>query len=273
MSHITRNSLITRPDYRTLPAWKLPVYPRSAGVSEYLPGDFQDSEPRPFVQINWCASGSADVRQEGDEYRICADDVWFTPPGVRCITLPQTGILKIRWVTFDGPEAEHFLEGYGYARHLSSSGSCPEELFRRFEEVLRENTVEAMRRNIAVLCEILAAAGGTHSDGSREGKLIDAFLSLARREFRNPEVNFNTLCDRLGVHRATLTRIFTSRMQISPGKYLHSLRIQHALHLLRSSRMPIHNIARETGIRDSGYFARVIRKTTGLSPAAYRKAR
>ena len=130
-----------------------------------------------------------------------------------------------------------------------------------------------MRRNIAVLCEILAAAGGTHADGSREGKLIDAFLSLARREFRNPEVNFNTLCDRLGVHRATLTRIFTSRMQISPGKYLHSLRIQHALHLLRSSRMPIHNIARETGIRDSGYFARVIRKTTGLSPAAYRKAR
>ena len=199
--------------------------------------------------------------------------VWFTPPGLRCFTRQREGILRIRWITFDGPDAERFLEGYGYARHLAASGECPEEAFRRFEDGLRENTAEAMRRNIAVLCEILAAAGGTHADGSREGKLIDAFLSLARREFRNPEVNFNTLCDRLGVHRATLTRIFTSRMQISPGKYLHSLRIQHALHLLRSSRMPIHNIARETGIRDSGYFARVIRKTTGLSPAAYRKAR
>lgn len=271
MSHITR-SLITRPDFRNPPVWKLPFYPRSAGLSEYGPGDFQDSEPRPFVQVNWCLSGTGSIQQQEEYFEIASGGVWFTPPGHRCFTRQKEGILRIRWVTFDGSEAERFLDGYGYARHLNASGECPEEAFRRFEDGLRENTAEAMRRNIAILCEILAAAGGSHSDGSREGKLIDAFLSLARREFRNPEVNFNTLCDRLGVHRATLTRIFTSRMQISPGKYLHSLRIQHALHLLRSSRMPIHDIARETGIRDSGYFARVIRKTTGLSPAAYRKA-
>ncbi len=86
-------------------------------------------------------------------------------------------------------------------------------------------------------------------------------------------MDFNTLCDRLKVHRATLTRIFTSKMQISPGKYLHALRIQHALHLLRSSRMPIHEVARESGIRDSGYFARVIRKSTGMTPGAYRRTR
>ena len=272
MSHTIR-ILITRPDFRTLPAWKLPVYPRSAGLSEYHEGDIQDSTPRPFVQPNWCLSGRGDVIQEGKEFQIEPGGVWFTPPGLRCFTRQREGVLRIRWITFDGPDAERFLDGYGYARHLAASGECPEEAFRRFEGGLRENTAEAMRRNIAVLCEILAAAGGTHSDGSREGKLIDAFLSLARREFRNPEVNFNTLCDRLGVHRATLTRIFTSRMQISPGKYLHGLRIQHALHLLRSSRMPIRDIARETGIRDSGYFARVIRRTTGLTPGAYRKAR
>lgn len=271
MSHVTRNSIITRPDFRNLPEWKLPVYPRSAGVSEYCPGDFQDSEPRSFVQINWCDTGEGRVIQEEFEFRIVPGDVWFTPPGVRCITRPETSILRIRWVTFDGPEAERFLAGYGYARHLSASGNCPEELFRRFEEALCENTVEAMRRNVAVLCEILAAAGGTHSDGSREGNLIDAFLNLARREFRNPEVDLNTLCDRLKVHRATLTRIFTSKMQTSPGKYLHGLRIQHALHLLRSSGMPIREVARETGIRDSGYFARIIRETTGMTPGAYRK--
>lgn len=273
MSHVTRNSIITRPDHLKLPEWKLPLYPRSAGISEYCPGDFQDSAPRTFVQINWCNSGDGDITQEECTFPIVPGGVWFTPPGRRCLTRHRQGILRIRWVTFDGPEAERFLAGYGYPRHIPAAGGCPEELFRRFEEALRENTVEAMRRNIAVLCEILAAAGGTHSDGSREGNLIDAFLSLARREFRNPEVDFNTLCDRLKVHRATLTRIFTSKMQISPGKYLHGLRIQHALHLLRSSRMPIHEVARETGIRDSGYFARVIRETTGMTPGAYRRTR
>ncbi len=69
MSHTIR-ILITRPDFRTLPAWKLPVYPRSAGLSEYHEGDIQDSTPRPFVQLNWCLSGRGDVIQEGKEFQI-----------------------------------------------------------------------------------------------------------------------------------------------------------------------------------------------------------
>ena len=112
MSHTIR-ILITRPDFRTLPAWKLPVYPRSAGLSEYHEGDIQDSTPRPFVQLNWCLSGRGDVIQEGKEFQIEPGGVWFTPPGLRCFTRQREGVLRIRWITFDGPDAERFLDGYG----------------------------------------------------------------------------------------------------------------------------------------------------------------
>ena len=62
----------------------------------------------------------------------------------------------------------------GAAAGVDVRGGAPAS---RETDLLRpENTVEAMRHNIAVLCEILAAAGGTHADGSREGKLIEEFL-------------------------------------------------------------------------------------------------
>ncbi len=267
------SNIVTRPDYLKLPEWKLPVYPRSAGFSLFGPGEFEEAPPRPFVQLNWCVSGSGTITQDEITWNLTPGSVLFTPPGIRCVNRQLESRWLIRWITFDGPAAAAFWEGYGYARLMLGVGKCPEEMFRRFEDGLRENTVEAMRHNIAVLCEILAAAGGTHADGSREGKLIEEFLALGQRKFCDPETDLNTLCEQMHIHRATLTRIFTPRMQTSPGKYLRGLRIQHALQLLRSSRMPICEIARQAGIRDSGYFSRVIREATGMTPGEYRRSR
>lgn len=270
---MSQNIIIPRADWQNLPPWKLPVYPRSVGLTVFAAGEEEDSGPRPFVQINWCVRGEGTMLAGETEVKIGAGDVLVTPPGERNLKRSRSAGWTVRWVTFDGPGARAFWDGYGYPRTLPAAGPCPEELFRKFELLLRENTVEAMRRNLARLCEILAAAGGSHSDGSREGKWIEAFLHLARERFRDPAVNLNVLCDELGIHRATLTRFFTPRMQISPGRHLQMLRIQHALHLLRSTTLPIREIALQAGIRDSGYFAKVIREATGQTPHAYRSQR
>jgi len=270
---MSQNIIIPRADWQNLPQWKLPVYPRSAGLTIFEADERENSGPRPFVQINWCVRGEGAMLSGGMEVKIGAGDVLITPPGESNLKHALSAGWTVRWVTFDGPGAPTFCDGYGYSRVLPAAGPCPEELFRKFELLLRENTVEAMRHNLALLCEILAAAGGSHSDGSREGKWIEAFLRLARERFCDPDVNLNVLCDELGIHRATLTRIFTPRMQVSPGRHLQMLRIQHALHLLRSTALPIRDIALQAGIRDSGYFAKVIRETTGQTPHAYRNQR
>ncbi len=268
------NIIIPRTDWQNPPAWKLPVYPRSVGRTMFRMEEEEDSGPRPFVQLNWCVKGKGTMlAEEGRTVEVEAGSVLFTPPGERNLKCSLSPEWVIRWVTFDGADAWRFCEGYGYPRLLSAAGSCPEELFREFELLIREHTVVAMRQNLSLLCRILAAAGGSHCDGSREGRLIESFLRLARERFCDSAVNLNTLCDELNIHRATLTRVFTPRMKVSPGRHLQLLRIQHALHLLRSTALPIQEIAHQAGIRDSGYFAKVIRDATGCTPNAYRKQR
>lgn len=58
---------------------------------------------------------------------------------------------------------------------------------------------------------------------------------------------------------------------MTPNVYLNRLRVQKAMQMLRHSRLPIAEVARQTGFPDSAYFDRVFRKMTGTRPLAYRQ--
>ena len=54
-------------------------------------------------------------------------------------------------------------------------------------------------------------------------------------------------------------------------EYLAHVRIEKACAFLKHTDLNIHNIAQKVGYGDSQYFFRVFKKTTGLTPAEYRK--
>jgi len=59
-------------------------------------------------------------------------------------------------------------------------------------------------------------------------------------------------------------------MGISPLNYLINLRIQNALNLLMDQRNTVNEVARACGWETPSYFARCIRRATGLSPREFR---
>jgi AraC-like DNA-binding protein/mannose-6-phosphate isomerase-like protein (cupin superfamily) len=71
--------------------------------------------------------------------------------------------------------------------------------------------------------------------------------------------------------RSNLMRVFRKATGQAPIDYLLRLRIQKAMTLLRTSAVPVTEIAFQTGFNDSNYFARQFRKITGRSPGKYRK--
>lgn len=85
------------------------------------------------------------------------------------------------------------------------------------------------------------------------------------------QVNVNIIAEMLGVHRSTLSRILTEKMNTSPGRYLLQVRIQRALSLLRNTDLPVHVISRKVGLPDPAHFARLIHSATGMSPGAFRR--
>ena len=88
----------------------------------------------------------------------------------------------------------------------------------------------------------------------------------------NKDINFNLIANNMNYSSSYLTKIFCQYFNSSPSKYLISLRIQKAQHiLLHNPDLTIRQVGELVGYEDQGYFSRIFKKQTGLSPLEYRE--
>jgi transcriptional regulator GlxA family with amidase domain len=78
------------------------------------------------------------------------------------------------------------------------------------------------------------------------------------------------------VERSGLTsRTFARRFQTATGRraidYVHALRIERARERLEAGTTPVDDIGFEVGYEDPTFFRRLFKRTTGMTPAAYRR--
>ncbi len=80
-----------------------------------------------------------------------------------------------------------------------------------------------------------------------------------------------TMADQSGLTRRTFARRFTAATGRRPIEYVHGLRIDRARQLIESGAGPIDDVGYQVGYEDPAFFRRLFRRTTGLTPAAYRR--
>ena len=74
-----------------------------------------------------------------------------------------------------------------------------------------------------------------------------------------------------GLNRRTFARRFHAATGKRPIDYVHALRIERARELIEGGRGGIEDVGAEVGYEDPTFFRRLFRRTTGLTPAAYRR--
>ncbi len=74
----------------------------------------------------------------------------------------------------------------------------------------------------------------------------------------------------MGVHRSTIRRTILRSTGKPPIVYLEECRLQRAFELLRTTLLPIKEIANSSGFRRANYFCRMVRQATGLTPQEWR---
>ncbi len=90
-------------------------------------------------------------------------------------------------------------------------------------------------------------------------------------EHLGDSLKIEDICEALGVGRTKLYEIFKSEIKMGVSKYILRRRMHKAKKLLKSTDMPIPEIADSIGFTDYNYFGRVFKKTYGKSPKSYRK--
>jgi AraC family transcriptional activator FtrA len=69
----------------------------------------------------------------------------------------------------------------------------------------------------------------------------------------------------------TLQRRFMAATGITPMAYLQTLRMEASEDLLASERISVVEVAAQVGYQDRVAFGRLFKKTTGMTPAAFRQ--
>ncbi len=115
------------------------------------------------------------------------------------------------------------------------------------------------------LLEEVWGAGG----GSGEGAIVNRLTDYLKRHLAEP-LSVADLARVAGYSRCHFTRLFTRLAGVSPAEFLRQLRLDHALRLLQTERLPIKAIAARCGFADSSHFCKAFRQHCGMSPHAFR---
>lgn len=83
----------------------------------------------------------------------------------------------------------------------------------------------------------------------------------------------NYLAKRAGMSRFHFIRKYCQDTGLTPIQDLLQLRVEAACNLLITTKMPLKQIAQETGFCDEFYFSRTFRKHLGTTPGAFRSGR
>jgi transcriptional regulator GlxA family with amidase domain len=81
----------------------------------------------------------------------------------------------------------------------------------------------------------------------------------------------SAMAERSGLTRRTFARRFQAATGRRPIDYVHALRIETARQRLEAEHATIDAVGYEVGYEDPTFFRRLFKRTTGLTPAAYRR--
>ncbi|HEY9249551.1 MAG TPA: AraC family transcriptional regulator, partial [Rariglobus sp.] len=101
----------------------------------------------------------------------------------------------------------------------------------------------------------------------------EGFRRLAERVRAKPaaEMDESAEAKRLGLSPVHFRRLFAEHTGLPPHRFLVRARTAHAEFLLRTTDLPLKEIAGRCGFYDEYHFSRLYRRAHGVPPATYRR--
>lgn len=229
-----------------------------------------------FIMVE---DGGGTVEFEKRSFRARAGSLIALRPGAwhRYRPDPKTGWTTL-WMGFGGDLADRLVgiamfDDGGEVRKVGAGGRFHRMLQTAVEDALDSGPggIYTMGAQIPALAAALAEDAPTDAEGAADADIVHRAQTFIG-EHASETVDFAALAESLGVTYRSLRYLFAKETDTAPLRYQLEVRLARAKNLLRSSDMPIAEIARTLGFRSLWHFSHFFKKHTSTSAAEYRAA-
>ena len=85
------------------------------------------------------------------------------------------------------------------------------------------------------------------------------------------DLSLNAIANEFSLNSSYLSTLFKKETGTTLTNYVNNKRIEHAIYLLNTTKLPIQEIAVQCGINDVNYFTKLFKKLKNMTPTQYRE--
>lgn len=250
------------------------------GIEQGIPGLGYNYEVLKNAVIHYVTKGYGTFKFNGKVFNLKQGDIFILLKGMQVEYVASIDDpWEYYWIGFSGSNANEYLN------RTSITNSCVANC--------EENS--KIPQIILNMCEISKTYNPSRSDDILLLKELYSLLYALIEEFPKPfeykdkelhtyiqdSLNFinsnymhsitvQEIADYVNLSRSYLYKMFIKNLGISPQRYLINLRMYKATLLLKSTKLPIGEVASSVGYSDSLLFSKTFSKHFSMSPLNYR---
>ena len=159
-----------------------------------------------------------------------------------------------------------FIKGLGCDTNEMESADTEEVLAESGKNM--ESAIAYAKKMISQAIEIR-----DQNSGNKNRSILKTAVDFIDSHYMEEDISLNTVANVANISANHFSALFSQNMGQTFIEYLTSLRMNKAKELLRCTGMRSSEIAGEIGYKDAHYFSYLFKKTQGMTPSDYRKAR
>lgn len=260
------------------------LYLTVAGIERCAPDKFYGPGIRNDYHLHFIISGKGTLEINNTSYKLKRGEIFIIPPYVETFYYADSkDPWQYAWISFAGTKATYYLEKAGLTTEnpIRKTYVEPEEFLTLIEKLLNHHELivanELLRTSL--MYEILALLINSQNQNlSNQNKPIPHDYSptvyvehaVEYIHYNYNRIRVNDIAEYIGISRSYLTHIFKKQLQVSPQEYLLTYRLEQSCKLLRTTNLPIQDIAEKVGYENPLTFSKIFKSAYGCSPKNYR---